>query len=202
MTETTCFASISPFNEIRPGSCGKAVGCSIRVADDAGRLLADGEVGEFLIRGESVMSGGYFKSLAPAYVAPAAEGLPWLRTGDLGYRDQDGYLFIVGRKKNMIIRGGEKVYLEELDTALARMPGVLDAASVGVTRDPIDGIVTFVVREANCSLDVKDVLEYLRAVVGEAKCPDRVAFAAHIPRTPSNKVRTPELARQAEQLLS
>jgi acyl-CoA synthetase (AMP-forming)/AMP-acid ligase II len=203
MTETSCFATISPFDEIRPGSCGKPAGCSIRVADDAGQPAATGQIGELMISGESVMVGGYFKSSAPAYdVRDVTGALPWLCTGDLGYLDRDGYLFIVGRKKNMVIRGGEKVYLEELDTALARMPGVLDAASVGVPRTPIDGIVTFVVQQANSELSASDVFAYLRKVVGDGKCPDRVAFAAHIPRTPSNKVRTMELRSQAEQLLS
>ena len=127
---------------MRPRSCGKAAGCEIRIIDDHGENVAEGSIGEVVIRGESVMAGGYFRDERAAYLD--GEGT-WLRSGDLGYLDADGFLFIVGRAKNMVIRGGEKVYLEELDTALARMPGILDVASVGVTRGSFEKIVTFVV---------------------------------------------------------
>jgi long-chain acyl-CoA synthetase len=199
MTETTCFATISPALAVRPGSCGKAVGCEIRVVDAGGADVVDGATGELVIRGDSVMAGGYFRDEREAYVD--GEGV-WLRSGDLGYRDADGYLFIVGRAKNMIIRGGEKVYLEELDTALARMSGVLDVASVGVTHGNFEKIVTFVVVEAGQQLECAAIMSYARELVGEAKLPDVVTFCERIPRTPSNKVRMAELKARAQELLS
>jgi acyl-CoA synthetase (AMP-forming)/AMP-acid ligase II len=144
------------------------------------------------------MNGGYFRDDRPAY--QDADGL-WLKSGDLGYRDADGYVFIVGRAKNMVIRGGEKVYLEELDTALARMEGVLDAASVGTrSQGPFEKITTFVVTREGITLTKDGVLDYLRTIVGAAKCPDRVEFCGAIPRTASNKVRVAELRTRAEEL--
>lgn len=194
MTETTCFATISPPSAVVPGSCGVPAGCEVRVADDGGADVARGDIGELLVSGPSVIEGGYFRDDRPCYADPEGR---WLRTGDLARQDERGYVFIVGRKKNMVIRGGEKVYLEDIDRILAGLSGVLDCASVGVSQDDVDRIVTFVVADPSRSLARAEIFSALRDAVGEAKCPDVVTFVESIPRTATNKVRLGELQRMA-----
>ena len=94
-----------------------------------GKPLADGKIGEILIRGPQVMP-GYYKNdeATAACVLPAS----WLRTGDLGHRDADGFFFVTGRIKELIIKGGENIAPREIDEALLRHPAVLDAAAVGI----------------------------------------------------------------------
>jgi len=198
MTEMTCFCTISPPDAVVPGSAGVPARMQVRVVDEHGRDLPRGEIGELVTRGDNVMRGGYFRDDRTCYLDP--EGT-WFLTGDLGRVDERGYVFITGRKKNMVIRGGEKVYLEDLDRCLAQLAGVADTATVGVSAGSVEKMVCFVVREVGHALEEGAVMGHLRAELGDAKSPDRVVFCASIPRTPTNKVKIAELQAQAREHL-
>jgi acyl-CoA synthetase (AMP-forming)/AMP-acid ligase II len=197
MTETTCFCTISPPEALVEGSCGVPAECSVRCVDEAGQDVARGQVGELVVCGQNVMRGGYFKDTRSAYLD---ESRQWLLTGDLARIDADGYVFIVGRKKNMIIRGGEKVYLEDVDQGLRSLHGIVDCASVGLPggeRAMVERFASFIVVDPSASVSAEQVLEHLRAVLGAAKCPDRVILTSQIPRTATGKVRMQQLREAA-----
>jgi acyl-CoA synthetase (AMP-forming)/AMP-acid ligase II len=194
MTELTCFCTISPPSAIVPGSAGLPAGCQVRVVDERGTDVAVGAIGELVVHGPNVIEGGYFRDDRPCYSDAAGN---WLATGDLARLDDAGYVFIVGRKKNMMIRGGEKIYLEDLDRALLQLQGVADCASVGLVGGDVDRIFTFVVSDGQRDLSHTDVLHFLRAAVGAAKLPDKVSFVGAIPRTATNKVRLEQLQQWA-----
>jgi long-chain acyl-CoA synthetase len=198
MTECTNYCTITPSGRRVAGSVGLAAGCEIRVAGDDGRDVARGEIGELLIRGPSVMSGNYFKRQDDSpFVGDA-----WLRSGDLGYQSGDGFVFIKGRKKNMAIRGGHKIYLDDVDHCLRSHPWVRDVASVRLDRETHDEVVTFAVaREADRAEEslITELARHVERELGSDMRPDRVLACASIPRTASNKVRIAELqARAAE----
>ncbi|MDW8469537.1 MAG: AMP-binding protein [Burkholderiales bacterium] len=147
MTETASVAFCNPQDPARRkyGSVGLPCGVEAKVVDPAsGRALPDGVAGEICLRGPNVMA-GYCKE-SPEQTAQAFDRDGFLRSGDLGYRDADGYYFVTGRLKELIIKGGENIAPREIDEALLRHPAVLEAAAVGVP-DPAYGqeIVAFVV---------------------------------------------------------
>jgi acyl-CoA synthetase (AMP-forming)/AMP-acid ligase II len=191
LTEATCFATISPPAAIRPGSAGKPAGIEISVRDDS-RELPPNELGEIALRGLSVV-GEYYRDEGRFSNAFTADG--WFLTGDLGRIDDDGYIYITGRKKNMVIRGGEKVYLEDLDRCLMQHPVVADSASVGITESGKPDIaVSFVVparlqeRGRRASL-----VEHIRTHLGHTHVPDKIVFVEKIPRSSVGKVQRVEL---------
>jgi acyl-CoA synthetase (AMP-forming)/AMP-acid ligase II/ferredoxin len=191
LTECTCFCAISPPSRIRPGSVGLAAGVDFAILDEEEKPLRPGCTGEVAVRGPSVMEGGYFRNDLPCF----ARKMPgYFKTGDLGYLDEDGYLFITGRKKNMVIRGGEKIYLEDVDRCLLEIEGVKDAATVKAGDGEIETVVSFLVAEEGSDLSVPEVRERILALIGPQKCPDRFVFVGNIPRTPTNKVKIRELA--------
>src|SRR5207248_3905224 len=116
-------------------SIGTPLGVEARVVAPDGTVLGDGQHGEIQVRGDNVML-GYFRASEGTANAVDAEG--WLATGDLGYRDADGFYFITGRLKELIIKGGENIAPREIDEALMRHPAVLEAAAVGIP-DPVYG---------------------------------------------------------------
>ncbi len=137
LTECASVAFANPLDASRRkyGSTGLPLGLEARVVAADGAVLGTGEVGEIQLRGENVMK-EYYR--APELTAQVRSGDGWLATGDLGYRDCDGYYFIVGRRKELIIKGGENIAPREIDEALLRHPAVLEAAAVGIA-DPVYG---------------------------------------------------------------
>ncbi len=131
LTETVAPAFSNPMDPARRklGAVGRASGCEARVVDAALQPVADGETGEIVIRGPNVMR-GYYKNDEATRGAFTPDG--WLRTGDLGHRDADGFFFVTGRIKELIIKGGENIAPREIDEMLLRHPAVLDAAAVGI----------------------------------------------------------------------
>jgi long-chain acyl-CoA synthetase len=134
---------------------------------------------------------GYYKRPEETRAAFTDDG--WLRTGDLGYRDDDGYFYINGRAKELIIKGGENIAPREIDEALLRHPGVLDAAAVGVP-DTAYGqeIVAFVVPRVGMgqgALDAADLHAHCLRELGRYKTPKAFHFVADLPRGPSGKVQ-------------
>jgi long-chain acyl-CoA synthetase len=194
LSEGTCASSVNPLRGRRKiGSVGVPLpGQEMRIVDDTGRPLENGRVGEIVVRGPNVMK-GYFRN--PAATAETIRD-GWLHTGDLGTRDDDGYFAIVGRKKEMIIRGGENVYPREVEEALHRLPGVRECAVVGVP-DPTWGeeVVAAIVPERPGAVDEGSIRAHCRQWLADYKAPRRVVFVDSLPRTATGKVQKHELVK-------
>ncbi|MFM0607898.1 AMP-binding protein [Paraburkholderia sediminicola] len=192
MTETAAPVFSNPYDSEsrRIGSIGLPSGSEAKVIDRDGHECAPNECGELVLRGEQVMR-GYYKRAEETRAAFTADG--WLRTGDLGYRDSDGYFYINGRAKELIIKGGENIAPREIDEVLLKHPGVLDAAAVGVP-DAAYGqeIVAFIVprvAHGQGALDIADLHEHCLRELGRYKTPKEFRFVAELPRGPSGKVQ-------------
>jgi acyl-CoA synthetase (AMP-forming)/AMP-acid ligase II len=190
MTETSSvvFANPQDPGKRKYGSPGIPCGVEARVSDpESGRLLKTGEAGEICLRGPCVMS-AYYK--APEQTAAAFDAEGWLRTGDLGYHDPDGYYFITGRLKELIIKGGENIAPREIDEALLKHPAVLEAASVGIP-DPGYGqeIRACIVLKPGARASVKELREFCLRELGRYKTPKEFKFLAELPKGPSGKVQ-------------
>lgn len=198
MTECTNYCTIMPAGASVPGSVGLPAGCSLRVVDAEGLDLEPGAVGEILVRGESVMPGDYYKRPDDAsFVEPGH----WFRTGDLGARDERNYLFIKGRKRNMAVRSGIKIYLDDLDLCLRRHPSVADAASVRLERqNDEEEVISFVVPRLPREASLGELVAHAEAQLGAMMRPDRLVLCETIPRTASHKVRIGELQALARSL--
>jgi acyl-CoA synthetase (AMP-forming)/AMP-acid ligase II len=190
LTESTCFCTISPLEHIVNSSVGLPADNEIKIMSEEREELGSYEIGELIVKGESVMRGSHFRSDDECFIDP--EGT-WLQTGDLGYYDQDRYLHITGRKKNMVIRGGEKVYLEDLDVCLGGLTGIAESATIRFEEREVEKIACFLVLGAGSNLTSFDVLSYLRERMGQAKCPDLIIFQNQLARTATGKVKVGEL---------
>lgn len=196
LTETAAPVFTNPLDPARRriGSPGLAYGNEAKVVDpQSGRELPDGQPGEILIRGPNVMK-EYFKS--PEATARSLEPDGWLHTGDLGLRDADGYYFITGRLKELIIKGGEKIAPREIDEALHRHPAVLEAAAVGIP-DPHYGqeIFAAVVLKPGMAVSEADLRAYCEAELGRFKAPRTIRFMGELPKGPSGKVQRLKLVQ-------
>ena len=197
LTETVAPAFSNPIEpQLRKiGSVGRASGCEARVVDQTGAPIADGSIGEIVVRGPQVTP-GYYKN-PDATVAAFFPG-HWLRTGDLGYRDTDGFFFITGRIKELIIKGGENIAPREIDEALLRHPAVLDAAAVGIPDRHYgqDIMACVVVRDGHrCS--EQELRDFCSRELGRYKTPKVIRFVNDLPRGPSGKVQRLKLAELA-----
>lgn len=190
LTETTCFATVSSPGAIRPSSVGRPAGIEIDIVDDDGRSLPANRTGEICFTGPSVLSGGYYADdgkHADTFRKPG-----WFRTGDVGRVDADGFVFITGRIKNMLIRGGEKVYLEDVDRCLEEHPSVGEACVVRVgARRHEDEAVAFVVARGGhgSTIDKAALGEYVVAALGPFSRLDAIVVVAELPRSPSGKLQ-------------
>jgi acyl-CoA synthetase (AMP-forming)/AMP-acid ligase II len=189
LTETAAPAFSNPLEpaQRKPGSVGRASGCKARVVDLHLAPLGDGQVGEITISGPQVMQ-GYYKDETATQQAFTADG--WLRSGDLGYRDSDGFFFVTGRIKELIIKGGENIAPREIDEVLLRHPAILDAAAVGI-EDPHYGqdILACVVLRSGQALSVAELRDYCHVQLGRYKTPKEFRFVSELPRGPSGKVQ-------------
>ncbi|MFQ5865175.1 MAG: class I adenylate-forming enzyme family protein [bacterium] len=192
LSEGTCVSSVNPLDGKRKiGSIGLPIPeQEMKILDDQDRERLQGEVGEIVIRGENVMV-GYYKN--PEATAEALKN-GWLHTGDLGYVDPDGYFYIVGRKKEMIIRGGENIYPKEIEEVLYRHPKIAEAAVVGLP-DKIWGeeVGAFIVLKPGESLTDEEVINYCKAHLADFKCPRRVVFTDAFPKTTTGKIQKTKL---------
>lgn len=160
-------------------------GIQCRVADDQDRELPPGEVGELLVKGPNVMK-GYFNREDETREA-LKDG--WLHTGDLAYRDEDGYYYIAGRKKEMIITAGFNVYPREVEEALTAHPSVVEAAVIGAPHQLKGEVVkAFVVLEEGQRLDKQELLRFLRERLANYKIPEEFVFTADLPRGTGGKI--------------
>ena len=176
----------------KPGSPGIAFGNEVVVADERGRPVADHVTGELLVRGENVLT-GYYKNAVASRSAFWPGG--WFRTGDIGYRDDEGYLFINGRLKELIIKGGENIAPREIDDALYLHEAVLEAAAIGVDDDAYGQDVQACVRlRDGFDAEEQEIIEHCRRHVGVFKAPSRVHFLDDLPKGPSGKIQRLKLA--------
>ena len=168
-------------------SCGTPVPLvELRIVDAAGRDLPPGEIGEILIRTPSVFKGYWRKPEQTAAVKTQG----WYHSGDAGYRDADGYLYIHDRVKDMIVSGGENVYSAEVERALSQHPAVLQAAVIGVP-DPKWGeaVKAVVVLRAAGSATAEELIAFCRGHIAGYKVPKSVDFVDDLPRTASGKLQ-------------
>lgn len=197
LSETTCYSSFNRHppkgkealgegNEYRRlGSIGLPVVNEMRVVNEKGEELPVREHGEIVVRGENVMK-GYFKR--PEANAEAFQN-GWFHTGDIGYRDEDGYLYITDRKKDMIIRGGENIYPREIDEVLYQHPKVRDAATVGVPDEKYgEEVRSFIVLHDGVVAEGQEFIDYCLQNLAAYKCPREVVFVKEIPKGPSGKL--------------
>jgi len=194
LTETVAPSFSNPLDAARRklGSVGRASGCEARIVDSAAQPVADGVTGEIAIRGPNVMR-GYYKNAEATAAAFTADG--WLRTGDLGHRDGDGFFFVTGRIKELIIKGGENIAPREIDEALLAHPAVLDAAAVGIP-DKHYGqeILACVVLREGAACGEDELRAFCTARLGRYKTPKQLRFVGDLPRGPSGKVQRLKLA--------
>jgi fatty-acyl-CoA synthase len=172
----------------------------IRVADpETGRTLPRGETGEFQTRGYSVML-GYWND--PERTAEAIDRARWMHTGDQAVMGDDGYVKIVGRIKDMIIRGGENVYPREVEEFLYGHPAVADVQVVGVPDERYgEEVMAWVIVREGASLDEDELREYCRGKIAHYKIPRYVATCSHFPMTVTGKVQKHKLREQAIETL-
>ena len=186
LTESAALVSSSPAGRTRSGSVGLPVpGCEVEIRDGDGRALSPGEAGEICVRSPGLML-GYWN--APETTARAVrEGL--LHTGDIGRLDEDGYLYIVDRIKDLIIRGGFNVYPRDVEDALVEHP---DVAMAGVIGEPSashgEEVVAFVCLRAGATVTPEQLIDWSRTRIGGYKYPRRIELVDTIPLTPVGKV--------------
>jgi acyl-CoA synthetase (AMP-forming)/AMP-acid ligase II len=161
------------------------IGCDVRILRPDGSEAAPGEAGEVVIGGESVMAGYWNNHVATA--ATLRDGR--VHTGDVGERDEDGFIFIVDRLKEMIVSGGENIYSREVENALMSHPGVLEAAVVGGP-DPRWGetVVAFIVKRPGHDVAAEALIEHCRAAIAPYKRPRDVRFIDQLPKLPNGKI--------------
>ena len=189
LTETVAPSFSNPYETTlrKLGSVGQASGCEACVIDANLHLVPDGSTGEIAIRGPQVMQ-GYYKNPDATRASFTPDG--WLRTGDLGHRDGDGFFFVTGRIKELIIKGGENIAPREIDEVLLRHPMVLDAAATGMPDMHYgqDILVCIVLREGSVANEA-DIRAFCTEHLGRYKTPKVIHFVQDLPRGPSGKVQ-------------
>jgi long-chain acyl-CoA synthetase len=191
LTECSPFASYNHEVAFRPGSIGTPIeNVEMKIVDPVGAELPDGELGEIMIKGPNVMK-GYFGNLA-ATAEAIHEG--WLHSGDIGYRDADGYYFLVDRVKDMINVSGFKVFPREVEEVLFRHEAVQEAAVIGMP-DPVRGeaVKAFVVLKEGARVGVEDLQALCRGAIASYKVPESVEFIAALPKNPTGKILKKDL---------
>ena len=196
-TECSPVTCVNPVGGLRkPASVGLPVpGVEIEIFDDDGIRLPRGETGEICVRGPNVMK-GYWN--LPEATAEAFFG-EWVRTGDVGYRDDDGYLFMIDRKKDMIIVNGMNVYPRMVEEVLYRHPGISEAAVVGEPHETHGEItVAYVVPAEGAALTSAAVRAWCRERVGSHEVPRKVMLRDHLPKNAAGKILKRELRAGGE----
>jgi len=196
MTETSLAISLNTPQMHKPGSVGRPIpGMQVRIVDDAGNDLTVGQPGEIWVKGPMVMK-GYHNLPTETAAALTADG--YFRTGDLGRFDADGFLYITGRKKDLIIVGGEKVSPREIEETLMSHPAVAEAAVVG-KKDASRGevVVAFVIAREGLSTTSGELREFCRSQsLAQWKVPREVRIVGDLPRSATGKVLKRVLAEE------
>lgn len=180
----------------KAGSCGLPyMALEARIVDEEGRDVAEGETGELWLKGPGVTK-GYWNQ--PEKTAEAFHD-GWFKTGDAAYRDEDGFYFLVDRKKDMFISGGENVYPAEVEAAIAELDAVAEAAVIGVADERWGEVGrAYVIAAAGATITADEILDHCRARLAKYKTPKTVVVTDNIPRTASGKVQKHLLKARAE----
>jgi long-chain acyl-CoA synthetase len=176
----------------KAGSVGKPIaGVEVVVVDENDQPVPVGEVGEVIARGPNIMRGYY--NMPEETRATLRDG--WLHTGDMGRFDEDGYLYIVERKKDLIIRGGFNIYPRDVEEVLNSHPAVLEASVVGVPSERMgEEVKAFVVTRS--PVDAETLMAYCRQSLANYKTPSQIEFINALPRNAVGKIDKKELRRQ------
>ena len=180
----------------KAGSIGRPIpNVEVSIQDDSGKVLPDGEIGELCVRGGNVML-GYWNQ--PAETAKVMRG-DWLLTGDVAYRDSDGFFFITDRKKDMLLVNGINVYPREVEEILYQFPGVKEASVIGVP-DARRGEqpLAYVAANEGVALDERALLQFIRSKLADYKSPRRVVFVPALPRNATGKILKTSLREMAQ----
>jgi acyl carrier protein len=201
MTEACAQITSNPLppRKRKPGSVGMAAGPEVVIMDGETNLMPADEIGEIAIRGENVMGG--YENNSEANEAAFANG--WFRTGDQGYLDTDGYLFISGRLRELINRGGEKVAPREIDERLIDHPEVWQAVAFAVPHERLgEDIVAAVVLRKRAGASERELREFLLSRLADFKVPSQIVFVNEIPKGPTGKVQRIGLDKKLASVLS
>jgi acyl-CoA synthetase (AMP-forming)/AMP-acid ligase II len=195
LSEGTCASAVNPLNGPRkPGTVGLPLpGQTIRIVDTAGRPVPDGEAGEVVIKGANVMRG--YLNLPEETAKTVVDG--WLHTGDIGHLDEHGYLVLVDRAKDMIIRGGENIYPREIEVVVHQLPQIAEAAVVG-RPDPTYGEVPvlYVSTHPGTTVTVETIRDHIAEHLAKYKWPAEVTILDDLPKNAVGKIKKPDLRRQ------
>ncbi len=199
LSEGTCVSSLNPMHGKRKiGSIGLSIpgqGMAIVSANVEGRneFLPDGEIGEIVIKGPNMMTGYYKKE--ESNKSTIVDG--WLHTGDLGHRDSEGYYYITGRKKEMIIQGGENIYPKEIEEVLYKNDAISECAIVGIPDKSYGEVVgAFIILKEGMALTAKDIRAYLREKIANYKMPKVIEFVTAFPKTATGKIQKNKIVEQ------
>jgi len=195
LTESTCVSSLNPYYGLRkPGSIGLPVrGQQMKIAAPDGTQVNDGELGEIVVKGPNVMAGYLHNEEATAKTV--RDG--WLRTGDVGYVDSDGYFYIVDRAKDMIIRGGENIYPREIEEVLYTHTGVLECAVIGVPHEVRgEEVLAVVAPKPDAELDVEQLTAYAAERLAAFKVPRRIEIRRELPKNATGKINKQPLREE------
>jgi long-chain acyl-CoA synthetase len=197
LSEGSCASTVNPLDGPRKaGTVGIPLpGQTIRIADADGNPVAHGEAGEVLIQGPNVMRG--YLNRPEETAKTLVDG--WLRTGDIGRLDEDGYLVLVDRAKDMIIRGGENIYPKEIETVVYQLPEIAEAAVVG-RANPVYGEepVLFVSLTSGAKLGPDRIREYLAGNLAKYKLPVEITVLDELPKNPVGKIDKPSLRKKLQ----
>ena len=197
LTETAapCFSNPIDPAQRKIGSPGQAFGNQAKIVGPEGQPLAAGAVGEIMVWGANVMK-GYYKNPEETSRCLTADG--WLHTGDLGYLDPDGFVFVTGRIKELIIKGGENIAPREIDEALLKHPSVLEAAAVGIPDEHYgqEIMACVVLKDGHCCSE-EELRNFCRTELGAYKTPKHFRFQDTLPKGPSGKVQRLKLLETA-----
>ena len=174
-------------------SCGQPCpGVQIRIVDVDDQDVALGDVGEIIVKSKSLMQ-EYWRQ--PAETESAIKN-GWLYTGDLGYYDKSGNIYLVDRKKDMIISGGENVYPREVEEVLYQHPAVEEAAVIGIP-DPywVESVHAVVVLKKGTSMTEKEIMDFCKEKMARYKAPKSVDFVEMLPKNPQGKILKRELRK-------
>jgi long-chain acyl-CoA synthetase len=197
LSETSPVASFNqPGRERKPGSIGTAIrGVQMRVVDNSGHAVPQGEVGEIVIRGPNVMKGYWHRPEATAEAI--RDG--WFHTGDLARVDEDGYFYIVDRKKDLIIRGGYNVYPREIEEVLYEHPAVAEAAVIGLAHPAMgEEVGAAVTLKPGATISAEELREYVKGQVAAYKYPRHVWIADALPKGPTGKIQKRDIVPPAD----